>query len=342
MLRRFVAVVVPTTLGLFVAGCGGDSAGPASIPAPPAAPAPPPTPTPPPAPTVATVSIPTPTVVAQISPAGGRTTTDAMASGSHAFFQVSDPDAPNATSIEEINFDGDESVALSVSAGGIPYEVDLQAPTARFATGNGNSYTDSHNVTRYVPVSVWQTANNISAQQIVGWRQLDEGRGGPSTAQTGDTTEHVKLIDTMPSGNIRAFQIAGSVSPASAIPVSGTATYAGQAFGSIFTGGNSNDFLGDAVVNIAFGQSFRPVSGRIDVAQFQNTFKAVPFVVTFQGDISGAAFVSQHLEVTGLSDLMAGTLAGNFYGPAADEIGAVFTASGASGNIIGGFVAGKQ
>ena len=330
MLRRFVAVVVPTTLGLLLAGCGGDSPGPASIPAPPAAPAPPPTPAPPPAPTVATVSIPTPTVVAERSPLGGRTTTDAMAAGSHAFFQVSDPDAPNATSIEEINFDGDESVALSVSAG-IPYEVDLPASTARFGTTNANEYNDGHNVIRYVPVSAWQTAANINAQQIVVLRQLEEGRGGPTVAHTGDTTEHVHLIDLLQSGNIRAFQIAGSVSPASAIPVSGTATYAGQAFGSLFTGGVSNDFLGDAVVNIAFGQSFRPVSGRIDVAQFQNAFNTVPFVVTFQGDISGAAIVSQHLQVTGLSDLMGGTLAGNFYGPAADEIGAVFSASGASG-----------
>ena len=336
MMRGMMLGATTTMFCLGLSGCGGESPGVATIPAPPVAPAPPAPPVP------ASVSIQTASVVAQASPTGGRQFTDALPSGPLNRFTVSDPDAPTASRIDEINFDGDESITISVSAGTLSYTVTLPAATSRFGTTDANTYSGEGNNTRYVPVSAWQTPATVNDQQIIAIRHLEEGYGSPSTGHTGNITEHVRFIDTLQSNSIRAFQLAGDISSVNNIPQTGSATYAGQAFGNIYYYGNSSDFLGDAVVNISFGQAFRPVTGRIDVTQFSNDFGMTPFTIKFSGDIVGSAIASQHVDVSGLKNLMAGTLAGNFFGPAADEIGATFSASGEPGNLIGGFVAGKQ
>ena len=150
------------------------------------------------------------------------------------------------------------------------------------------------------------------------------------------------------SGTVGSFSI-GSLTPGSAIPTSGTATYTGATGGryvdstaaSYFTSANmtaSVDFGARTVALNTTGtqvstnlQSFAAanslnLSGTLSYAAGTNQFSGT--VATVGGAASNAA--------------MTGTAKGNFYGPAAQEIGGGFTVTGSGSTAYMGSFGGKK
>lgn len=326
-----------------LAACGGGGGGGmAPIPAPPPAPPPPPPPPPPPTPT--TLSIVTPGVAMTAEMGGVRDVTDALPSSQNVTFTVSDPDAPNAQKLTDIVFDGDEVLQVRLADPVVNYEEHFGADNhvsagRRFYQGTRPPVA---NDARYVPARFWRTPLAGDNEALLFLYELEEVlRTSPE--QGGNTTDFVRLFEIQ-SGGGRAFQVVGEQSPASAIPTSGQASYLGESIGHFILNGRDSYFAGDVTMNVDFAAATTPVSGHIDIHAFQNSQDPLPpaFRIDFTANISGSAIVGDTVTVTGLGNSFSGTLQGDFYGPAADEVGGVFSASSPTATIAGGFVAGKS
>lgn len=328
-----------------LAGCGGGGSSGESA-APPVA-APSPTPSPAPAPTPSPTPAPAPPsqlyfislgVAAQDASGGGRLISDAVDS---AVFQLkaSDPDAPAASRYEDLNFDGDETfIVTNVGTVGLYNENLLDSD---FAGTTSVEYQGDMRRARLSPRSVWQSRRGSGNPVFLIFQDLEEVRKTPAAAPvTGNRPEHVRVVEVRLADR-RGVQAFGSRSPAGAIPMTGTAVFVGEVFGNLLnSNGHRDEFVGDAVLNVDFAR--RTVTGQISVGHFLFSATTPPVRIEFSASISGEGFEAQRVTVTGSNIIQGGTLRGAFFGEAADEIGLVFSTSGASGNIIAGLVAGKE
>lgn len=126
------------------------------------------------------------------------------------------------------------------------------------------------------------------------------------------------------------YLVIGNPTLASAMPVTGTATYSGGNFA------QDCDCWSSATLTADFGTGVLDAS--IEVPWDQFVGGAAAFHLRGSGAISGASFA---FPLTGTADIYSGdallrtegasgALAGAFYGPAAEEAGAVFTAASPS------------
>ena len=151
----------------------------------------------------------------------------------------------------------------------------------------------------------------------------------------------------------RGFFVAGYETPANAMPITGTANYSGYASGSMFRPMSSKDALpcscqevgvqGDAFFTANFGA--RTVTGEL-TNMYRVWWDESPWNhVTFNSTIAGNGF-SGTTRVTAAAQLgmganATGTIEGRFFGPSAQEAGAVWTLFDGTNAAIGTLV-GKQ
>lgn len=141
--------------------------------------------------------------------------------------------------------------------------------------------------------------------------------------------------------------VVGYETPAIAMPTTGTATYTGSAFGRMYVPMSTTDALpctcqevpvqGDAFLTANFGA--RTVTGAL-TNMYRVWWDESPWNdVTFTSVIAGNGF-SGTTSVTGAVDLgmranATGTLEGRFFGPSAEEVGAVWTLFDGTNAAIG-------
>jgi hypothetical protein len=274
-------------------------------------------------------------VSAQQGAGGTRQLSDAQDGGDYRF-TVLDPDAPTASRIEDVNFDGDET--LNAIHGGSFSE---QFGAADFVGTGSAQYGSSSGQTRSVPIVTWRRGAAADAPRLV-LRRLEEIPKTASNApSTGNTTESVRLVD-LRSGDRRGIQVFGSRAPTAAVPTVGTAVvYQGEVYANVLEpSGKFEEFVGDARIIVNFVQG--TFVGQILASQGELSPSASPsFSIEFVGSISGGTLRSQRADFNA-ANLTAGTLRGNLFGANADEIGLVISATGTNGTLMLGMVGGRQ
>lgn len=263
---------------------------------------------------------------------------DAQLTGG-ARLTLTEPGASSGPAIENVTFDGNEM--FDVLQPNEPGSYIRRFLPTNFA-GSGYNQFQGIGFIRNVPQQVF--FDPVTGATLV-LPFLEEIRKTPATALgTGNTTEHVRVADVRISGptgvpNERGFQLFGARSGAASLPAQGTATFVGEFYGDFFLTTAKTDGAGDAVITVDFAN--RQITGRLTISQYLGS--GPPIEIEFVADIVGDAIISRTLSAKGVGGIiLAGTVQGSFYGSAADEIALVFSASGASGNVIGALVAGKE
>lgn len=133
---------------------------------------------------------------------------------------------------------------------------------------------------------------------------------------------------------------AGVVTPASAVPTSGTATFTGRA-DAFFTDASGTPFLTSSsmTAGVDWGTKLITFSTSATLAtnlnsRLQAANPALNLTGTLTYDTTLNRFTGT-VATTGV--MMNGTATGRFYGPSAQEIGGTFGVQGAGGTMVGGF-----
>ena len=145
----------------------------------------------------------------------------------------------------------------------------------------------------------------------------------------------------------RGFSVYGAPTDAADLP-SGTATYAGRVFAEAYPPDNPNrsarsSFRGRLTLNADFGAG--TVGGRLDrfeVRQAGSSTYGPPndnVANISNGKISNNKFTAGLTSTVGFS----GDMAGHFYGPAAEEVGGVWSGTNSVRNtVVHGFFGGSK
>lgn len=146
---------------------------------------------------------------------------------------------------------------------------------------------------------------------------------------------------------------AGNVTPTSAMPVTASATYNGTTIGEISQGGNFYNTTGTMTATATYGGAAPSVSGSMaqSVVNGPNgsgawtsfTFNEAAIAGNhFGGTINAAASTNGVNSSVLTTEAMSGPIQGSFYGPQANEIGGVYSLTGAAGTAsVGAFGARK-
>lgn len=146
-------------------------------------------------------------------------------------------------------------------------------------------------------------------------------------------------------GSAGAFQVgavsAGVVTAGSAVPTSGpNATFAGIANG-LWVDASKNAFFTTAPMSATADWTARSISFSTSGTQTVNMntgTQAANSGLDMTGTLTYAAGTSRFSgPVQTATVVMSGNASGQFYGPAAEEMGGTFKLNGAGGNMIGGF-----
>ena len=148
----------------------------------------------------------------------------------------------------------------------------------------------------------------------------------------------------------RAVFVTGYETPAAAVPAAGTATFTGSAVGSVFQPGHSSGITHCACAieqvtgNASFTADFgaRTLAGSLTNMSVGNPWSGDAFQwndVAFTSTIAGSSFSGTSRVTSAPSGAMAanatGTLEGRFFGPSAQEAGAVWTLFDGTNAAIG-------
>lgn len=179
----------------------------------------------------------------------------------------------------------------------------------------------------------------------VGTKTVDVSVPDPATSGLGWTTYGMWAVrehSGAPTSTHAAF-VTGYQTPAGSVPTSGTATYAGSVVGLVFrpqagqpNGIGSSQLRGNATLQANFG------SGAITGSLTNMMAGLLSWnSVSLLGAISGGQFSGTSAATSApgnswsLGGSAAGTFAGLFFGPTAEELGAVWTLSDGTGAAIG-------
>lgn len=325
LLRVSMLALTAAILGGCAGGGGGGGSGPIV--------SPPPPPPPPPPPVVAVLLGP----FAAVTYATG--TGDFGGANSNVHVDFRDPDAPNSTTYEQLNIDGDETFEIHIHTGTTDF---IGAPTGLPSmTGTiapGDYYT------RQQEILYWDAGQ----YQIL---RLHEGDSGVLDASTSyDSADYVaafrwgSLQDYIHNGTKSGFQLLGTRAAGSSIPTTGSANFLGDAYGMFVPSGapdQRGDFLGRAAlqVNFSAGTMQGGVQQLLPVTTAPN-LSVLDF--NFSGTVSGATFQSTSVSFPLLTGTPSGGVSGQFYGVTGDlEAGGAFSVlAPGQGQMVGVFTAG--
>jgi len=131
------------------------------------------------------------------------------------------------------------------------------------------------------------------------------------------------------------YWIAGSLTPAAAIPTVGQATYSGQVLGKLNEAGSVSSVAGTTSLTADFGN--RTLNGTFD-----NLTKNGAAWTSATVTAGWGAGTNQISGTVATANQMNGSVAGNFFGPTANHAGGTWAVSGGGNSASGVFVANKQ
>ena len=293
--------------GAALSACAGGGGGTTAM-APPVTP-PPATPSPP-APTPLTLGGPEAyTLVVHAS----QSTVTANPSNSPVV-TITDPDVTTPATPGQINFSGNETIVVALPGG--------QSMTT-YTPADYSGVTTTAFGSRTLGASRWAYTGFRSGFSVDRLNAGLDANGALSNAAPAP-----KYAMVTESGNI---QVLGVQTPAVSMPVSGTASYQGEAYGS-----DLGVFLARARINVDFAGL---VSGRIDAPVYASG-SGEDFKLDFTARMTGSSFTSTMVKTLNGVSAVDGTVSGAFFGPSsapAAEVGGAFAFSNFS---TGAFVAG--
>ncbi len=290
-MRMMSALKWIVALGVTVclAACGGGGGGGGVAPAP--------SPTPPPAPVALTMT----GAAARQTIIRFSITTGAPTAPGAVTVTITDPDVAAPTGLNQINFDGDETIQIQVPPSTAPatYTPELLRP------GSTSSWT----------ITTSTTSGSASAFLNV--------LSGPTRyvrmANFGDSTDN----GGVGNGSSNGYAPFGVPTPAADMPRTGSARFTGLAYGSF----NARP----VTVDVDFAAA--TLAGSINAA-------SDPEQLTFSAPISGVNF-SGSATMRNLNGTQAGQVTGSFYGPGAAELGGAYSVPSGGPTAYGGFVAAR-
>lgn len=254
-------------------------------------------------------------------------------------FEITDPDAPNATKFSALNIDGDEIVRLRYAANNVSVEQIVRSSEYAESARLIGSYTTEtgRQVARLITTKGWGGVQMPA---------LEEGAGSVGLS-TGDAPDWVRPVAwnflTVNEGRIWGFGMLGDL--ATGVPTTGVARFRGDALGSadgVFrSGGLNQPFSASAGVDIDF--STGKVRGGLE--DFSTYYKLdFPFHTldfNFEANLVDGKFAANTIDApfqTGEK----GSVFGQIYGQGSDlEVGATFSVTYADTKLAGVFVAGR-
>ena len=141
------------------------------------------------------------------------------------------------------------------------------------------------------------------------------------------------------------FFIYGLPSAISAVPRTGSAAYATSVYGLVSPlGTEALFFQGTGRMDVDFADALLTTSATVSESGIVSQANyGTGAILTGSGTLSSSANAFTGSAVyTGLNSASHGTLAGQFYGPSAQEVGASFTTTGADGSSATGVIWGNQ
>jgi hypothetical protein len=332
--KTIIASSIALAVGL--SGCGGGGTSMASIPPPPAAPTPTPTPTP----TAASISAPA----------------RAIAPNANLFPQAA-ADGPTIALHDATTFPLIETVVKINSAGVVADTATMNAGaslTSSYAPddyqgGGGGAYTiDIENPAIGVsdqPFSMSNSGGRYHYFATVGDKTVTMSIKDPSNSNLSWTTYGMWAVHVdvgAPSTTSAAF-VTGYKTPTGSVPTTGSATYLGSVVGQVIypkagaeNGVGQADLTGSATLeaNFASGGITGELTGMMAGSAPWNSVSLLGSIAG--GQFSGTSAVTSAPANNGsLSAAATGTFAGMFFGPNAQELGAVWTLYDGTSSAIG-------
>ena len=257
---------------------------------------------------------------------------------------ISDIQVPNANRYEDFNFDSTENLIFRAN-GTSRYNEEF--PSSQFkgtpkVQFNAVREDLSTNPVRELFWDVYSRSNASRADLVI--PNLEEVRKTAANAElTGNYPEHVMLTEIrFPEPKyIKSFQLVGSRTSGSTIPIQGSLEMVGEAFGSRYPATSSGPwvYIGDSVIQVDF--TSKRVSGRVIVEQFLTGF-ASRMVFDISASLLPDGSFSGQVNVRGDTVSEVGHFVGALYGPGADEVGILINTSGSSGTNLLGLIAGYE
>jgi hypothetical protein len=136
----------------------------------------------------------------------------------------------------------------------------------------------------------------------------------------------------------------GFDTPASATPTTGSASYGINAFGLVTTPGKEpKAFSGSGTFDVDFLRGVFQTQAYVGESSLTSDSYSSGGTLLLQGagHLSSGNGYSGNISYSGLDGIEAGTINGKFFGPAAQELGASFTADNANGAVATGSITGQ-
>lgn len=151
---------------------------------------------------------------------------------------------------------------------------------------------------------------------------------------------HAGLLEAVYSDR-EGIQIFGDATPASSWSKFNGLEYHGEVYGTAFTAAKEQlPYIGDATIYVDGAKANAQLHGIIPISHFKGQANAgIPIEFDTVADVIAGMILSRTVRVAGAGGMVeAGSITGSFYGPIGNELGLVFSASGAPGSSIGGMI----
>ncbi|MDR3441374.1 transferrin-binding protein-like solute binding protein, partial [Telmatospirillum sp.] len=274
------------------------------------------------------------------SPQGGAVSAGAIIGRSEA----APPPATSLSSLTTVEFQNAASSRQYTSGTGTTgnVEIGLNGP-AGAATVFASDYTTQLTYANLSGGTNLGTTNSNGFKNIVGAEIFNPA--APYGGYRNFSTQYVyaALIgEQNASGSFLDYLVLGINTPISALPTIGTASYSVAVDGTLANLKGASqpiEISGTGSIGINFANGQVGIGGQLGAAyQYTN----VPFGGTFTGTgtlASGTTGFSTSFSSTS-GATYSGTVQGQLFGPAANEVGAVFSAAGSDGSNIAGAMTG--
>lgn len=299
-------------------------------------PSPPPLPLPsptPPSPADSYVNFVTPSVATLLATDGGAQVASAIDDGSTV--SASDHDAPAAKAFEDLILNGNEEFNVKRQLTGSEFTASVST-TDRMGCFPTRFYSlKTSDTPRNLTECIWKRGES----RIVLLQTQDIPVPSPEPT-TPDFPGHARIIETVLPDR-QGLQIFGSTTSTSNWPTVDGSVFEGEACGTVFTPDKQRlSFVGDANINVDPASKDSQIHGIVEVSQYdrQNN-RGLPITIEIVADIVANRIITRSLRVDGAGGMVAyGSVSGSFYGPSANELGLVFSASGEPGSMMGAMI----
>lgn len=250
-----------------------------------------------------------------------------------------DPDAPGAITFNDLLINGNEHITTY----GFGAQQGVMIETKPASNWLKTIYTFSQASTFQRTMPTIGFTSLATDPIVLPLTETFEKHAGVSST-SGERPDHLAIME-VGAPTARAIRVFGSNSRTSSLPTSGSKRFVGEIFGTVYpTGEAPSRFVGDCVLNAYFDQGEERVTGLIKLSQYERSDnRGVSLTIEFLADIVNGRLVTRSVTVTGTGNaLLAGSVAGGFYGDDVSELGFVISARGPSGILIGGTALGQR